>query len=263
MKPFLKWAGGKTRVLKHYTFPSEYSTYYEPFLGGGAVFFHLKPERSVLSDINLDLIEAYQVVRDNVEELIIYLLGMQASHCKEFYYKIRALAPEDLDLTYRVARFIYLNKTCFNGLYRVNAKGQFNVPMGDYKNPVICDEKALREASTVLYHSKAILGLSHYEYVLDYADPGDFVYFDPPYDKTFASYTKDGFGRADQERLVEVFKALDKKGVKVLLSNSDTEFIRERYKGFIIDEVKAARAINSDGNGRGKVVELVVRNYEA
>lgn len=266
-RPFLKWAGGKQRLLEQMTkyFPPDgsYHRYFEPFLGGGAVFFHLQPEESYLSDLNSELIEVYQIVRNDVDALIETL--KQHYNDREYFYSVRALDPEKLTSHERAARFIFLNRTCYNGLYRVNRQGQFNVPFGRYKNPTICDEKGLRLASRVL--EKTMLRIADFEAILDLAKVSDFVYFDPPYEplsisSSFTSYTQVGFTQKDQRRLAEVFRILHERGCWVALSNSDTSFIRELYREFPIHEISARRAINSKGDGRGTIKELLVSNFQ-
>jgi DNA adenine methylase len=243
-------------------FPQRFGRYFEPFVGAGAVFFHLNPEEAHLSDVNPELVNAYQVIRDHVEELISILGGYQ--HDKDFYYALRAQDPATLSPVERAARIIYLNKTCFNGLYRVNRRGQFNVPFGDYKNPRILDEAGLRAAQAALQG----VSVTHqgFDAVLAEAKSGDFVYFDPPYHPlsptaSFTSYAADDFGPEDQIRLAAVFRRLDAKGVKLMLSNSDTPFIRDLYEGFHIQQVWAPRAINRDAAKRKGVAEVVVTNY--
>ena len=262
--PFLKWAGGKGRLLAQYQplFPESFGRYFEPFVGAGAVFFHLAPGEAHLSDVNPELVNAYSVIRDHVDALIETLAGYQ--HDREFYYALRAVDPETLSPVERAARIIYLNKTCFNGLYRVNRRGQFNVPFGDYKNPRICDETGLRAAHAALQG----VSVTHqgFDAVLAEAKSGDFVYFDPPYHPlsptaSFTSYAADDFGPEDQIRLAAVFRRLDAKGVKIMLSNSDTPFIRDLYEGFHIQQVWAPRAINRDASKRKGVPEVVVTNY--
>lgn len=269
---FIKWAGGKKQLLKQFKqfFPSKAERYFEPFVGGGAVAFYIIQKNNLkeiyLSDINEELINCYEVIRDNVEELITKLEFHRESHNKDYYYAIRELSPELLSKVERASRFIYLNKTCFNGLYRVNSKGKFNVPMGSYKNPSIFQENDLKELSKILKNVR-ILKMP-FEKILDYAKEGDFIYFDPPYypltkGKNFTSYTKDNFSEQDQIKLAQVFKELDKKGCKVMLSNSDTEFIKQLYKGYNIYIVKATRMINCDATKRGVINEVVVTNYAA
>ena len=264
-RPFLKWAGGKTRLISQYKdyFPQHYQTYYEPFLGGGAVFFHLQPSHAVLTDINADLVITYRCVRDNLEELITLLQAHQQRHNSEYYYDVRNYHI-GTDLT-KAARFIYLNKTCFNGLYRVNSQGKFNVPVGKYKNPGICQEEVLRVASLAL--QKVEIKQANFEEVLNYATgTNDFVYFDPPYyplNKTsnFTAYSNFCFDENQQIKLRDIFIELADKGVKVMLSNSDCPLIRDLYSDFNVHTISAARSINSNAQKRGKITEVLVTSY--
>lgn len=267
-RPVLKWAGGKGRLLPELLnrLPKSYTAYHEPFIGGGALFFALTGRgqlgRAFLSDANTSLIDVYLGLRDEIEGVIAVL--REHIYEREHYYRVRALRPEDLTLPERAARVIYLNKTCYNGLYRENKRGQFNVPFGRYKNPTICDEPNLRAASRAL--QGVGIARRHFSTVLDHARPGNFVYFDPPYHPlsataNFTAYDRSGFGPDDQRHLRDVFAALGELGVRAMLSNSDTPFIRELYDGFAIDQVHVARAVNSKANGRGKVAEVIVRNY--
>jgi DNA adenine methylase len=267
-RPVLKWVGGKGQLLPELLkrLPQSFNAYHEPFVGGGALFFELASQGHIttayLSDINGSLIDVYLGLRDCVDEVITQLQHHQ--HDRDYYYDIRALRPESLSLPERAARMIYLNKTCYNGLYRENRRGEFNVPFGRHKNPTICDEPNLRAAAVTLRNVS--IERRSFVSVLDYAKEGDFVYFDPPYyplsaTSNFTGYDRDGFGPDDQRRLRDVFAALRDRGVAAMLSNSDTPFIRELYAGFQIDQVQAARAVNSKANGRGKVAEVIVRNY--
>lgn len=262
--PFLKWAGGKGRLLGQFAslFPTRFNHYYEPFVGAGAVFFHLEPARATISDTNPDLIACYQTLQQDPEALI-ELLRMYR-HDRDFYYHVRDLDARELSPVQRAARMIFLNKTCFNGLWRVNRSGRFNVPFGDYKNPKILDPDNLRAVTSILQTTR--IHCRPFEAVAAEARRGDFVYFDPPYHpvsatSSFTSYGADDFKPADQERLAATFRELDRSGVKVMLSNSDVPFIRELYQGFRIEQVWAARAINRDGSKRGAVSEVVVLNY--
>lgn len=268
---FLKWAGGKVSLLQKYEllFPNDVETYFEPFLGSGAVFFHIKqyhkPTSILLSDVNEELINCWNVVKEGVEELIRLLKIHSKKHNKRYYYKIRKLGIEKLTKTERAARLIYLNRTCFNGLYRVNSKGQFNVPMGDYKNPRIVDEAGLREASKLLKNVE--IETKTYKDILNHVRAGDFVYIDPPYHpisetSNFTSYTQYPFLMKEQEELVEFCKKLDKKGCNFMLSNSNSKTIRMLYKDFNIIEVTAKRMISADSSKRGYVKELVIINYK-
>ena len=260
VSPFLKWAGGKTQLhpvlLNH--IPMEFDTYIEPFVGGGALFFELQPVRAVLADSNPELINCYMMVRDRVEDLIAVLKAYPYS--EQFYYAIRAEMPEDPVL--RAARMIYLNRTCYNGLYRVNKQGQFNVPFGSYKNPLICDSERLRTASYVLRNAE--LRCADYRETLGRcAKPGDFIYIDPPYHPVskysdFKRYTAEFFYEEDQHVLAKTVKELAQQGCHVLVSNSHCDFILDIYNGCDIIEVSAKRNINKDPQKRGEVKEVLV-----
>lgn len=276
-RPFVKWVGGKRQLLKQFRemnlyppcdFDPTTATYFEPFVGGGAMFFDLLPRQSVLSDMNLDLVTVYNVIKNDVEGLIKKLKEHQKNNSKEYFLKIRAQDVKKLSDANIAARFIYLNKTCFNGLYRVNSKGQFNVPYAGNKNPLICDEENLKKTHDALKNTKILH--QDYKKVLDKAKKGDFIYFDPPYypvnqTSSFTSYTKEGFLEKEQIELRDVFVKLHKRGCFVMLSNSDTKFINELYSGLDrkikIHKVFAGRAINSKGDARGKIKEVVVINY--
>lgn len=264
--PFIKWAGGKSSLLGQFMplfpQPASYRRYFEPFLGGGAVFFFLQPNESYLFDLNAKLIEVYQVVQGQVEALILAL--RRHYNDREYYYSVRRQTPEALTPVERAARFIFLNKTCFNGLYRENARGQFNVPFGRYENPNICDEEGLRAASAAL--QKAYLAVADFEVILEQAKAGDFIYLDPPYEpltrtSSFTSYTSNGFTSADQKRLADVFSELDRKGCQLMLSNSSAPLIYNLYRSYQIHEIKARRVINSKADGRGAIIELLITNY--
>lgn len=266
---FVKWAGGKKQLIWQFKlfFPEKIERYFEPFVGGGAVLFYIlqnyKPKEVIISDTNEELINCYNVIKNNVEELITKLKHHGGNHNKHYYYSIRLLPVDLLSPVERASRFIYLNKTCFNGLYRVNSKGQFNVPMGSYKNPNIVNEHDLRLISNLLQNVK--IKLRSFEKVLEYAKKDDFIYLDPPYyplnGNGFTTYTKENFLAEDQTRLAGVYKELIKKGCKVMLSNSDTEFIKNLYSGFELSIVKANRMINCDATKRGKINEVVITNY--
>ena len=268
--PFVKWVGGKGRLLSQLRplLPQgvDFMRHVEPFLGGGALFFSRQPARALLSDVNLSLISTYQAIRDDVDRVIAELEILAASHNDVFYYKVRDRynRAQHASPTSRAAMFVYLNKTCFHGLHRVNRKGEFNVPLGRYKNPRICNQDGLRAASRVLQDVE--LRCAGFEELIRNCQPGDFVYFDPPYEPmsrtaNFTSYATDGFAQDDQERLRDVFAALDRRGCKLMLSNSDVPFIRRLYACFDITTVAAPRAINCDASKRGRVREIVVRNY--
>lgn len=267
-RPFLKWAGGKSQLLSELVcrVPEKFDRYFEPMLGGGALFFGLRPERAVLGDLNAELINAYLVVRDKVESLITQLGAHK--HNKKYYYKIRNADREAAYWTWsdveRAARLIYLNRTCFNGLYRVNSRGHFNVPFGEYKRPRIVHEELLRSCSAALQGVTLVVG--GFEDAVADARAGDFVYFDPPYHpltKTanFTSYVKGGFNDDDQLALRTLCAELDERGVKWMVSNSYNEVMARLWAGFRLEIVEASRAINSKGEGRGKVKELIVRNW--
>ena len=266
---FVKWAGGKKQLIDQFKpfFPKKINRYFEPFVGGGAVLFHVlknyKPKEVFIFDINEELINTYEIIRDDVENLIEELKKLKQLHNKEHYYEIRAENPKLLSPLTRASRFIYLNKTCFNGLYRVNSKGGFNVPIGSYKNPLVCPEEDLREISKLLKNVKIING--SFEECLKFARKEDFVYFDPPYyplkKTSFTTYTKNSFLEKEQKELAEVFRKLDRKKCNVMLSNSDSEFIKDLYKEYPPKFVKATRMINCDASKRGKINEVVVTNY--
>lgn len=273
-KPFVKWVGGKRQLLRQFRelglYPPEdfnpmTNTYYEPFVGGGAVFFDLLPKNAELSDLNKELVTTYNVIKNNVDELIESL--QKHIYDKEYYLEVRAKNIEDLSDVEIASRFIFLNRTGFNGLYRVNKSGQFNVPFGRYNNPVICDEKNLRQVSDALQDVSIIH--QDYKKVLETAKSGDFIYLDPPYypintTSSFTSYTAEGFLEKEQTELRDTFVKLHERGCFVMLSNSDTLLINELYsglEGITINKITAGRAINSKGSGRGKITEVLVTNY--
>ena len=266
--PIVKWVGGKRQLMFELlkNMPKSYNRYFEPFIGGGALFFELHPENAYISDMNEELINLYSVVRDNVYELISDLNKHEVS--KEYFLEIRNLDRTDeyknLSNVQRASRFIYLNRTCFNGLYRVNSQGQFNVPFGNYKNPRIVDENNLLNCSELLKNTE--IKCADFSEILTKVKRGDFVYFDPPYvplneTSSFTSYTKDGFDMDMQFKLREVCDELDSMGVKFLLSNSDTKLVNELYENYNIKKVFASRQINANADGRGKITEVLVRNY--
>lgn len=269
MRPFLKWAGGKTKLLPELEahladaggprYP-----YCEPFLGGGALFFaagRCAPQ-TLLRDLNVRLVDTYIAVRDQLEEIIEHLRRLQCQHSPEHYKSVRDTFNASYNPVHQAARLIYLNKTCFNGLYRVNKHGAFNVPMGRYKNPCILDEPALRAASTAL--AGAVIELGDFRELPERLTEPHFVYLDPPYvpvsrQSDFTSYVPGGFGTEDQAQLREVFGELDRCGHKLLLSNSIAA--KSLYTDYHIDIVSAPRAVNSKGGKRGPVDEILVRNY--
>ncbi|HBB32993.1 MAG TPA: DNA methyltransferase [Cyanobacteria bacterium UBA8803] len=268
-RPFLKWAGGKNKLIQQYQpyFPKTFKTYYEPFLGGGAIFFYLfryhSPFGATLTDVNQELINVYHCIKTAPSQVISLLADHQKNHNPDYYYKIRgSISNSDHE---KAARLIYLNKTCFNGLYRENSKGQFNVPLGRYKNPQICNSALIESVSAALQNVQ--LEVRRFEEVLNYANSKeDFVYLDPPYHplsqtSKFTAYSRYAFGEDDQLRLRDVFAELDRRGVQVMLSNSDCPFIRQLYHDFNIHPILASRAINSNINKRGKIPEVLVTSY--
>lgn len=273
-KPFVKWVGGKRQLLKQFRelnlyppecFNPESNTYFEPFVGGGAVFFDLLPKHAELSDTNRELVVAYNVIKDNVDGLIKSL--KKHIYNKEYYLGVRAQDINELSDIEIASRFIFLNRTGFNGMYRVNKSGQFNVPFGRYKNPLICDENNLRKVSEALQG----ITITHRDYkdVLELAKIGDFIYFDPPYyplnpTSSFTAYTAKGFFEKEQIELRDTFVKLHERGCFVMLSNSDTPFINELYSGLervSVNKIIAGRAINSKGSKRGKINEVLITNY--
>lgn len=269
--PFVKWVGGKRQLLHEIDLHvPTFSTYYEPFVGGGAVLFHLQPRKAVINDSNSELTNLYKVIKDSPEELIEDL--KQHENQPDYFYEIRSKDRdrqqyEQMSDVEKASRIIYLNKTCYNGLFRVNSAGEFNAPFGRYKNPNIVNEITIRAVSDYLSATDIQIKNVDYEDSLKGIRKGAFVYFDPPYDPVsssanFTGYTKGGFGRDEQERLKSVCDKLSAKGIKFLLSNSSTDFIRDLYKDYSIVFVQANRAVNSKGDKRGKVAELLVKNYE-
>lgn len=267
-RPFLKWAGGKGQLLGQLSkrVPQSYNRYLEPFLGGGALYFSLQPKTAYLSDLNKELVNCFEVVRSELPALIEELKRYR--YDREMYYAVRALDREpgyqERSAVERAARLIFLNKTCFNGLYRVNSKGHFNVPFGAYKDPTILDVTNLTACSAAL--QSAIITSGTFEDVVDVAQAGDFVYFDPPYapvteTSDFTQYVSGGFDESSQELLLLVCLKLHQKGVKWMVSNSNSAIIQELYRGFKVETVEASRSINSRADKRGPILELVIRNY--
>lgn len=269
-KPFLKWAGGKSRLVSvlEESGPSSFKTYHEPFLGSGALFFHLvrqgRLRRAILSDINRELIETYLAVRDNVSDVLALL--QEFPYERAFYYRLRERDPWSMSRVERAARMIYLNKTGYNGLYRVNRKGEFNVPFGRYRRPRYADAENLLAVSQGLQIADILC--QPFEAVTQRAEAGDWVYFDPPYvplsaTANFTAYHEAGFRGADQRKLVRVCEELGRMGVFVTVSNSDTAFTRRLYssEAFFLGPVFAGRAINRVASKRGKVRELIITNF--
>jgi len=271
VQPFLKWAGGKRQLLREIRtyIPKGITRYYEPFLGGGAVLFDLQPKKGVVNDANLDVMNVYRVVRNQLDELVEAL--KKHKNEADYYYRIRELDRsgdfERLSGVDKAARIIYLNKTCYNGLFRVNSQGQFNVPFGRYHKPEIVNEVVLRAVSKYLRSSDLKMLNGDFEDALRGIRSGGFVYFDPPYDPvsdtaSFTGYTLSRFDREEQLRLKLLCDKLDKKGCRFLLSNSATEYIMNLYSEYRIEIVQVARNINSVASRRGKIPEVLVRNYE-
>ncbi len=277
-KPFVKWVGGKRQLLAQFREnklypPKEFNTftntYFEPFAGGSAVFFDLLPDSAHINDLNEELVVTYKAIKEDVVLLINHLSSDKYIYDKNIFLDIRAQKPAELSDIERAARFIYLNRTGFNGMYRVNKSGQFNVPFGKYNNPLICDSENLQKVSSVL--KEVTITSQSYKFVLDSAKKGDFVYFDPPYypvtkTASFTTYTNDVFLEQQQKELRDTYLGLHKRGCFVMLSNSDTPFIESLYASYVneginIHKVKAGRAINSNSNKRGKVSEILITNY--
>jgi DNA adenine methylase len=267
-RPFVKWAGGKRQLLPQLMqrLPQRYNTYFEPFLGGAALFFRLQPKKAYLSDINRELINLFGVVKDDVGLLIEELKHHRYE--EQYYYTIRDLDRlpefEQWNRIQKAARLIYLNKTCYNGLYRVNSSGHFNTPFGRYTDPTIVDEDNLRACHRALRGARLVCG--GFELIEFEAKKDSFVYFDPPYapvSKTanFANYSKDGFGEEQHVALRNLCSRLDHRGVKFMLTNADTPFVEELYSSFKVERVAANRAINSKASLRGPIFELVITNY--
>ncbi len=263
--PFLKWVGGKRRLIGQYKelgLIPDFSRYVEPFLGGGAVFFDLQPKYALLNDLNEELITTYLVVRSQTEELIDLLRWHKANNSSEYFYGVRASVPQNS--LEAAARFIYLNKTCHGGIYRVNQKGGFNVPYGNYKNPAICDERAIRDAAIAL--KDATISNFDYREIFKMGLEGDFFFIDPPYvpisrTSNFTGYTKTGFGFNNHVELRNYCRRLHDKGVKFLLCNSDCKDTRELYSEWDVHAVSVGRALNIDSTKRGKITELAVTNF--
>lgn len=271
-KPIIKWVGGKRQLIEEIKkrMPKNYNRYFEPFIGGGALFFELMPENAFINDYNLELTNLYTTVRDNPNELIDDVCNHKNE--SEYYYEIRALDRDKkvfskLTNIQRASRFLYMNKTGFNGLYRVNSKGECNVPFGRYKNPNYCDKKNLLACSKLLKNTEISNG--DFDVIKSKIEKGDFVYFDPPYvpltaTSSFTGYTDKGFDEDMQFRLRDLCDYIHDKGAYFMLSNSSAKFVYELYDvdGYFIHEVKASRNINSKGDGRGKVKELIITNYK-
>lgn len=276
MRPFLKWAGGKRQLLPYI---KEYinedvladATFYEPFIGGGSLFFHLEHGNSIINDFNEEIINCYKVIKKSPNKLIKQLKIHEQNHSKEYFYQIRSLdrngALEQMSDVEKAARTIYLNRTCYNGLYRVNRAGQFNTPMGRYVNPMICDEENILEISRFLKKNKIIIRCCDFSKAVKDAKSGDWIYFDPPYDyeeSGFVSYVKEGFSHEDLKRLKVTCDELIAKGCQILLSNNDTQFVRDTFNSdnyeiiYTTKTIKANRNINSNVSKRKKVDEVLI-----
>lgn len=281
IKPFIKWVGGKRQLIPQimkYLPELNKATYYEPFVGAGALFFHVLPENAVINDMNTELIRTYEAIRDDIDNLINKLKEHEKNNSKDYYYTIRLWDRQrgynNRSNTTKAARFIYMNKVGFNGLYRVNLKGQFNVPYGRYNNPTICDEVLLKNISKYLNEKNIRFSSVDFEEAVGDVEQGSFVYFDPPYDpisktSSFTQYQKGGFDQNEQKRLKRVADSLVHKGAKVILSNSNTKFINDLYKNklddaksdvdyYIVELVDAKRSVNSKASGRGKIKEVLI-----
>lgn len=269
--PFVKWVGGKRQLLDEIIplLPKHFTTYCEPFLGGGAVLFSIQPSKAIVSDLNIDLITSYEVIRDDVDALIESL--KKHENTTEYFYAVRDMdrdktSYQALSRIEKASRLIYLNKTCFNGLFRVNSSGEFNSPFGHYKNPNIVNEPVLRAVSKYFNASSITFYSEDFSETLSRIGKGGFVYLDPPYDPisdtaSFTGYNKGGFNRDEQIRLKRCCDELTQRGIKFLLSNSATEFIKELYQEYEITIVKAKRAVNADASKRGAIEEVLIRNY--
>jgi len=272
VSPVLKWVGGKRQLLDVLVplTPKNFKTYCEPFLGGGALLFKLQPKTAFINDVNEDLMIVYEAIRDDVDSLISILKTHKNN--SDYYYEIRDWDRNKdlyakLSKTEKAARILYLNKTCFNGLFRVNNAGEFNSPFGNYRNPNIVNAPTLKAVSNYFNNAEIVFSSQDYQTVLKTLPTNTFVYLDPPYDpvsdtSNFTGYSKGGFDRKEQIRLRKCCDELNSRGIKFMLSNSATDFIKEQYSAYNITIVKARRAINSVATKRGDVEEVVIRNYE-
>lgn len=273
-KPFVKWAGGKRSIIDKLIslVPEDFKTYYEPFVGGGAMLYELQPKKAVINDYNTELMNVYECIKDENKfaNMCSELNKHETNHSEDYYYEIRDLDRDKKKFNKladykRAARTIYLNKACFNGLYRVNSKNEFNVPSGKKNKVNTYDGPNLGIIHCLLNFNDIKLLSTDFEEAVKNAKKGDFIYFDPPYDSdtsTFNSYTENGFGKEEQKRLAEVFKDLDKRGCYVMLSNYNTKLIKELYKDFNFNYVEAQRNIGASSKNRGKVEEVIITNYK-
>ncbi|HFI0384238.1 TPA: DNA adenine methylase [Streptococcus suis] len=273
LQPFTKWTGGKRQLLPviKSLMPVNYNSYFEPFIGGGAVFFELIPKKAIINDFNSELINCYRQIKDNPQKLIELLTKHQENNSKEYYLELRAVDRDNrinkMTDVERAARIMYMLRVNFNGLYRVNSKNQFNVPYGRYKNPKIVDSELILSISQYLNKNNIEILTGDFEKAVEDVGAGDFVYFDPPYiplseTSAFTSYTHEGFSYEEQVRLRDVFRKLDKKGAYVMLSNSSSPLVEELYKGFNIHKVEAIRTNGAKASSRGKISEFIVTNYD-
>ena len=273
LQPFTKWTGGKRQLLPviRELIPKTYNRYFEPFVGGGALFFDLAPKDAVINDFNAELINCYQQIKDNPQELVEILKVHQEYNSKEYYLDLRSAdRDERIDMmseVQRAARILYMLRVDFNGLYRVNSKNQFNVPYGRYKNPKIVDEELIFAISVYLNNNQLEIKTGDFEKAVLDVQPGDFVYFDPPYiplseTSAFTSYTHEGFSYDDQVRLRDTFKKLSDTGAYVMLSNSSSFLVEELYQDFNIHYVEATRTNGAKSSSRGRISEIIVTNYE-
>lgn len=266
-KPFVKWVGGKRQLLGvlRENMPSDYNRYYEPFVGAGAMLFDLQPKKAFIGDMNPELMNTYKVIKNTPDELIESL--KKHKNESDYFYKIRAIQPSELSELERASRFIFLNKTCFNGLYRENSKGFFNSPFGSYKNPRIVDEENIANVSAFLKKNKISIEHRSYEKTVRSAKEGDLVFFDPPYipltpTANFSSYTKNGFRLKQHKNLSKLFARLSKRGIYVMQTNSNTDIVRNLYKDFNIKTLHATRMISCKSDGRGAAAnEVLITNY--
>lgn len=273
LQPFTKWTGGKRQLLPviKSLMPDNYNSYFEPFIGGGAVFFELIPKKAIINDFNSELINCYRQIKDNPQKLIELLTKHQENNSKEYYLELRAVDRDNrinkMTDVERAARIMYMLRVNFNGLYRVNSKNQFNVPYGRYKNPKIVDSELILSISQYLNKNNIEILTGDFEKAVEDVGAGDFVYFDPPYiplseTSAFTSYTHEGFSYEEQVRLRDVFRKLNKKGAYVMLSNSSSPLVEELYKGFNIHKVEAIRTNGAKASSRGKISEFIVTNYD-
>lgn len=273
IQPFLKWAGGKRQLIpqmEKYLKKIKYTNYYEPFLGGGSVFLYMQPEKAVVNDYNNDLIECYKCIKDSYKELISKLEEYETKNTEEDFYRIREYDRKEEFKNWspveKAARLIYLNKTCYNGLFRLNSAGQFNTPFGKYKNPNICNKPVLKALHEYFNKNDITFISGDFEECCKDVEKGSLVYFDPPYDQfddqvNFVGYTENGFTKKDQERLKKLCDKLINKGCTVVISNSATPFIKKLYgdkNKYSIHILMAKRNINSNGNKRGEIEEVLI-----